>query len=141
MGVFFMLKKFICLALSFLTLYSLKVVSAKPIFSAFSSSFEICIGEKSNGSFYTVNNLSYGLFNGITGESCTVDENYTEEYVISFFNAEKVFVERVENLTITYYFSPSINKVEIINGKKVNLQTCKSNNYLKVGSPLIYGSF
>ena len=37
MGVFFMLKKILCLMLAFLTLYSLKVVSAKPIFSAFSS--------------------------------------------------------------------------------------------------------
>ena len=136
-----MLKKILCLTLSILTLFSLKVVNAKPIFANFSSSFEICVGKKSSGSFYTVNNLSFRLFNGITGESCTVDERFTITDVITFFKAETVLTERVEDLTITYYYSPKIKYVEIINGKKVNLQICESFNYLKVGSPLIYGSF
>lgn len=127
--------------MAMLTLFSLKVANSKPVFANFSNTFEVCIGQKSNGTFYKVNNLSYYFFNGISGESCVVDNKYSLSDVIRYFKAEKVFTERVENLTIIYYYSPKIKYVQMVNGKKINLQVCKTDNQLKIGTPLIFGSF
>ena len=136
-----MFKKLFYIFMAVLTLFSLKVANSKPVFANFSNTFEVCVGQKSSGNFYKANNRSFCLFNGVTGESCIVNEKYSLEDVIEYFSAEKVFEEKVENLIITYYYSPKIKYVQKVNGKKINLQACVTNNQLKIGTPLIFGSF
>ncbi len=69
-----------------------------------------------------------------------LDSSFVEDK-IERFDLEKVFEEVGENFSSVYYYSPKIPAYKLINGQKVNFHVAKINDELRIGVPLIFGSF
>ena len=136
-----MFKKFIYIVLIVCSICFLRVSNSKPVFAKFASEYEICVGEKYNGKFYNANNFNYYLHYEIAGESCVLNKNYSIIDIVNYFNAEEVFTEEINTNKIIYYYSPKIKYLQVIKGERVNLQVCITEKNIKVGAPLIFGSF
>ena len=112
----------------------------KPLFSDYADRYELYLKENSSTSeIVNADNYSFPFYVSVKGEACVV--KCDEKEIIGDFNAEIVFTEETDDAVIIYAYSKKIPYEKIVNGKKVNLQIAKRNDVIKVGSPLIYGSF
>ena len=75
-----------------------------------------------------------------TGEA-TVINNSDVDKILKDFSAETVFYEEVGDITEIYAFSKKIRYKKSVGGKIVNLHIIKNKTTIKVGSPIIFGSF
>ena len=76
-------------------------------------------------------------FDGVS----TVVSDLSVEDVLNTLMIEIQFCEHVENVVCFYGYSPQIASFVTLNGKRVNVQIASNGEYLKIGSPLIFGSF
>lgn len=76
-----------------------------------------------------------------TGEAGILKDGVKIEEVIFDFKAKIVFVEEIDGTENYYCYSGKIKGYTAINGKKINLHFAKKQNLVKVGSPIIFGSF
>ena len=79
--------------------------------------------------------------NSIKGESVIF---YNEEKVIkliSDLSAKKMFCENGENFHCEYYYTDKIDDYVILNGEKINLHVCYLEDYISVGTPIVFGSY
>lgn len=76
-----------------------------------------------------------------TGEGCFLTENIEVDEILSMLSAKVVFTENTENGTSYYAYCGNIKMSKIINNKQINVQIHKSEQGIKIGTPLIYGSF
>lgn len=86
--------------------------------------------------------LLSALGEGYKGESvelCGGAE--TVEYIIEKYNAEVIFIEKVEDITVYYCYSPHFTVCERIGGKNINLQIAANREKVTVGCPVIYGGY
>ncbi|MCQ2387492.1 MAG: YwmB family TATA-box binding protein [Clostridia bacterium] len=82
------------------------------------------------------------IFTKIYGESYELDsENFNKDELFRFLKAKEVFIEEVEDGISVYGFSKKIRYSKNINGNKINVQLFIKDDFVKVGFPLIYGSF
>ena len=63
------------------------------------------------------------------------------EKVLSKFDATVKFTEKVDGVTSLYAYSSKIKTYIIVKGQKINLHIALKNTGMKIGSPLIFGSF
>lgn len=85
---------------------------------------------------------AYAVVNGKEGESCRVEkEDFDLNTCIKVFDAEIIFTETVENTVSVYLYSPKIRRYKTVKGEKVNLHVALCENYVAMGSPLIYGGY
>lgn len=75
----------------------------------------------------------------VLGESFTTIE-FDVSKICTLLKAKIVKTEQVENMNITYAYSPFISKHLFIDGKKTNLQIVERSNDIILGWPLILGS-
>lgn len=138
-----MFKKVCVVVFSLILLFSLAIFNNAPVFSDYSCEYEIYLANSSNiNSVKTVNKKEYFWQFAIVGESCVIEnKNFCLNDFFSKLNAKELFSENVGDIAIYYAYSPQIKYCERVNGKTVNLQVAVSKEYIKVGSPLIYGSF
>ena len=127
------LSKFI----SILTLFIFFALSLTPIFNGLIDNAEIYKYSYSSNCQITDN--FFCLFK--TGESGELIDGVEMKDVILAFNAEIVLVEETGENANFYCYSPKINGYTTLKGKKVNLHFAKSQRKVKVGSPIIFGSF
>lgn len=78
---------------------------------------------------------------GISGESFKTKKLSDVDKVIEDYDAKLQFSEQIGETTINYYYTDKLSYFKRIKGKKVNLQTARSNEVYTVGTPLIFGSF
>lgn len=77
-----------------------------------------------------------------TGECATYLLNQTDkEKIFNGLFADEVFSEKIVEGTSYYGYSKKIRNFKVINGEKVNVQVFVGKEYIKVGIPIIYGSF
>lgn len=125
-----MLKKVAGLICLF-SIFMLYAFNATPRFNV-----EITYGKKSN---CIVQNVLIATFYDSVSATLTRDFNY--DVVIEKTQAKLQFVEEVDGIKSYYYYSKKLAKNEVVKEVKVNLQIAVSSNYIKIGSPIIYGGF
>ena len=93
-------------------------------------------------SIYMSSNADGSRPEEIIGESLYF-ENLEVGSAITTLKAKIKFTEYIDeqNLTLIYAHTNLINKYEIVNGVKINLQISTCDQYSVIGWPLIYGSF
>ncbi len=138
-----MFKRAFVFIFSIILIFSLIIFNNTPLFSEYSCEYEVFT--KSGSNINSVKKVSKGEYIwcfGIKGESCVIEG---QKFCLSDFfkqlNADELFSEKVGEIMVYYAFSPQIKYRERVQGKTVNLQVAISKDYVKVGSPLIYGSF
>lgn len=141
-----MFKKLFISFLAVTLIFCVFNIGSKPVFAEITDSF--------NGyEIYTANYSStekvvtlsakkdYYTVAKKCGESCRVREDVDKDSVFKALNATLVFCEETENGINYYGYSRNIKYKTEINGKTVNLQVFVCKDYVKVGAPIIFGSF
>lgn len=136
-----MFKRYFIVFLSVAFMLSLYFTVNKPLFSDYADRYELYLKENSSvAEIVNADNYSFPFYVSVKGEACVVKCG-DEKEIIGDFNAEIIFTEETDDAVIIYAYSKKIPYEKIVSGKKVNLQIAKRNGVIKVGSPLIYGSF
>ena len=136
-----MFKRYFIVFLSVAFMLSLYFTVNKPLFSDYADRYELYLKENSSvAEIVNADNYSFPFYVSVKGEACVVKCG-DEKEIIGDFNAEIIFTEETDDAVIIYAYSKKIPYEKIVSGKKVNLQIEKRNDVIKVGSPLIYGSF
>ena len=136
-----MFKRYFIVFLSVAFMLSLYFTVNKPLFSDYSDRYELYLKENSSvAEIVNADNYSFPFYVSVKGEACVVKCG-DEKEIIGDFNAKIIFTEETDDAVIIYAYSKKIPYEKIVSGKKVNLQIAKRNDVIKVGSPLIYGSF
>ncbi len=117
------------------------LINVAPIFSGYANSFEIYHGD-SAGQIRTVSYIEYFLSGKIKGEGVTLKkENFDLDDFLRDFKAKIKVCENIEGGVNYYAYSRKIPYRQKIYGKTVNLQIFVGEQTVKVGAPMIYGSF
>lgn len=135
-----MFKKIACFAFCIIIIVGVWLTSATPIFANYSNTYELYIGSSSsNAKIVSAGIKEYPFIKNVKGESCIVD--CTVENVISDFNAVVIFTEQTAEGVSYYAYSKDLKKSKILRGEEINLHVFVGKDYVKVGSPIIFGSF
>ena len=127
-------------------LFVLYVVNSNFYLKDFDGKFEAYrLSSSSNAEIVSLDKKNvYYCFSKV-GEACLLDKKLEIEEILLKFNAKLVFTEEIEGEgykgTSYYAYTNEIRYEKIIDGKKINLHIYSCEEYMKVGSPLIYGSF
>jgi len=137
-----MFKKVFCLLSALVVLSAAWVVNSKSDFSSYASSFEVYSLTSSSSALIEIKTkndllLSFNRY----GTSCVVDNLVTVEQIINDFNAKILFIETTENGISYYAFSENLKYRASIKGEVINLHIFDNGEFLKIGSPIIFGSF
>lgn len=136
-----MFKRYFMVFLSVAFVLSFYFATNKPLFSDYADEYELYLKENSSlAKIVTANRISFPFYFTVKGEAC-VTESADVSRLLADFNAEKVFTEETEDALIVYAYSEKIPYLKNVKSKKVNLQIVQRKGVIKVGSPLIYGSF
>lgn len=137
-----MLKKIICLAVCVFSLFGVWVSGRTPVFAEYSDSYELYVGSaSSNARIITVDEKSFPFVQKVSGEGVTLDDDITVQEITEKFDAKLIFTESVAEGVSFYAYSEKIGYKAVVRGEKVNLHVFVGKDYVKVGSPIIYGSF
>lgn len=138
-----MLKKIPLVLTAFICLFSIWGLINKPLFTGYAGTFEIYLSNGSNiNPVCQVGFLESTFINNKKGEACKIKgEKFSLEDFLAKFNAYIVDVEYTESSVNYYAFSPNVKYLATIKGKRVNLHVSIGKNQIKIGSPIIYGSF
>ena len=138
-----MLKKVLALLLSCFIITGLFVFNNSPIFKNYADEYEVYLTDFScSNKIISVDKNKYSFILGIKGESVVIEKaDFCLQSFLTDFNARVVLVESAENYTCYYAYSPNIKSSRQINDKAVNLHIALTDQRVKVGSPIIYGSF
>lgn len=137
-----MFKRFFALVLAFILVLFVAIINRTPVFENYSDYFELYIGShSSNAQIVTVKKGDVFTFCGVKGQAFSTDkEGFDLNKFLSELDAKIVFEERVEQGVSYYAFSSKLKNKKKIAGKTVNVQIFIGNT-VKVGTPIIYGSF
>lgn len=120
----------------FYSLYAEKT----PVFYCYASEYELYFKSGSFGSGVVgVAEKDFGGYAEIKGESCFVSVSY--ERVLKDFNATHIFSEKTEYGESFYAYSPLIKYKTFVGGKRVNIHYYKCDDYVKLGTPIIFGGY
>ena len=130
---------FLCLITFILTLYSVKM----PVFHEFSEVSTLYVGEaNSNCKIVMTKNSFVPFILSVRGESVQIhNKNFNLNSLLAHFDARLIFIEELEEGTSYYAFSNQIKYRKIMKDKVVNLHVFIAENYVVLGSPIIFGSF
>ena len=113
-------------------------VNARPTFLGYGNICEIYFD---NGSFSAPQKFSgYLLPFGVKGEACVINKEDLEK-LLKDFRATIIFSEEIDGGINYYAYSPKIRYRARVKGKRVNLHAFIKNDRVKVGSPVIFGSY
>lgn len=138
-----MFKKITTISLSIFTVFFAWTLCSIPIFNDYGNTREIY--QQSNSScseIHTTTKTSNCTFTMRYGEGCVVDKDCADyQQILDRYNAQIVFIERTEFGTSYYAFSKSIPYSTCFKKQKINLQVFVGESYIKLGTPIIYGSY
>ena len=138
-----MLKKVFVLIFSVFIVMSLIVFNNTPVFSDYADKYEVYLTDFScSEKIISVNKFQYPFVFNVKGESAIIEkQNFSLTAFLKDLNAQIVICESGENYTCYYAYSPTLKKSKVIKDKMINLHIAITENCVKVGSPIIYGSF
>ena len=137
-----MLKKVLVIVLSLTLLISLFFFNRVPVIDR-QNEYEVYLGSYSTSSqIKKVNSDGFKFILGIKGESFTteIEEFYLEEF-LSELDACIIFIENLTDSICYYGYSPKIKYLQMLKGKLINVHIVVAKEVVKVGFPIIYGSF
>lgn len=136
-----MCKKIIGIVFFIICVAYMWCVNSRPMFDLGKNDFEVYVnGNSSNAIIKRVNELEYIFCFNRYGESCEISESVNADDFFKTFNAKIVKIEQGEFGTNYYAYSSKIKYCVLLFGEKVNLHLFLGNT-VKVGSPLIFGSY
>jgi hypothetical protein len=138
-----MFKRFLLIVSVVMLLIGLTLSYSAPLFIKKGKTVQAYIGSSSSlARIEEVDALSFMLLKGVKGESVELDYNeFNLSNFLKEFRAKLLFIEQTEEGVSYYAYSPKIPYQKRINGKTVNLHVFVASERVKVGSPIIFGSF
>ena len=138
-----MCKRFLLIVSVVMLLIGLTLSYSAPLFIKKGKTVQAYIGSSSSlARIEEVDALSFMLLKGVKGESVELDYNeFNLSNFLKEFRAKLLFIEQTEEGVSYYAYSPKIPYQKQINGKTVNLHVFVASERVKVGSPIIFGSF
>ncbi len=131
------MQKKLGVALSLFTIFLLFLLGAFPTFLGLTKNSEVY-----QCSYSSSCDILDGTFSFLkTGEGGVLKEGVTRREVMERFEARLVFTEEVDGVVNYYCYSEKIKCSSLIKGKKINLHFAERGVAVKVGTPLIFGSF
>ncbi len=138
-----MFKRILIILSSVILMLSMLVANNTPIFSQYSNNYEIYL-ENYSSSQKIINTGSneFRIILGKKGESvCVEKQNFNLHSFLVELRAQVVFSEQVDGKTSYYALSPKLKYMQRVKGHNINLHVVVGENFVKLGSPIIYGSF
>lgn len=137
-----MLKRLFTCGLAVACLFSVYFTNKTPIFSDYGKNYELYIASASSSAkIINVNDKEFPFVFNVKGQAVSLDkQTFDLDAFISDFNAKIVFSEQVAGGDLYYAYSPKIKYKKKIGSDTVNLQVFIGEQ-VKVGSPIIFGSF
>jgi len=138
-----MFKKVLLVFSAVILLLGLTLSYSAPLFLKKGKKVEVYMGSSSSlAQIEKVDLFSFVLLKGVKGESVELDySEFNLKKLLKEFRATLKFTERTEGGVSYYAYSPKIPYEKIINGKTINLHVFVSSARVKVGAPIIFGSF
>ncbi len=136
-----MFKKISVSLISIIILAFLWFASQTPIFGKYAKRREVYLFPYTSTPI-TVDRITQGLTFIKYGEACEIsNEDFDLDDFLSEFDAKRVFSESFNGKLSIYAYSPKLKYKQAVKGKTINLHVVISDQIVKVGSPIIYGSF
>lgn len=137
-----MLKKILITLTIIFSLICCWQLNSVPVFGKYANKFEVYQGKSGSlCEISTTDRFGYSLKFFKTGESCVINCDIKPARILKDFDARIVKIEKIEQGVSIYAYSSKLRHSVIIDGKTVNLQIFCGKEQIKVGTPLIYGSF
>ncbi len=133
-----MLKKIICGICAILTVLLIFLLNGVPIFNSLSNDIEIYEHSYSS-SCILLNDKNYSFFK--TGEGAVVKTGIQVSDIIDYFNAEVKNWQSSNGITNYYCFTKEIKGYKKLFNTKINLHIAVKEGVIKIGTPIIFGSF
>ena len=131
-----MLKKYFAF---FLLVFSVFMIWKSSYFTSFGGATESYLYRNSSTAVVTDDKVK-AFFSLSTGERIALNgEDY--QSVLCKYGAKIVFTEQAEGGQSIYAYSDKIAFLKVVNGEKINMQIFVKDGNMKVGFPLIYGSY
>lgn len=142
-----MLKKTIAGVLVFIMIATFTAVykftaTKSPLF-AFSDYVEVYALCGSFGKGTTVSSREYPFVKNAAGESCSLikHDDFCAEEIVKSLGGEILFTEQTEYGVSYYAYSSKVKYKTRLYGKPVNVHVFENGDGVKIGLPIIYGSY
>ena len=129
--------------LSSFIMLSLLVFNNTPIFRNYADEYEVYLTDFScSNKIISVDKYKYPFIFNVKGECAVLNKDkFRLQSFLNDLNAQIVFIESDEDYDCYYAYSPNIKNSKVIKNQLVNLHVAILKDCVKVGSPIIYGSF
>lgn len=140
---FFMLKKVSTILSALILTISLFFMTNTPIFNSNANTCEVYLDSCSNSNkIISVVSKDYPFILGKKGESTQIEkQTFNLHTFLLEMRAHLIFSEEIEGKTSYYAYSTKIKYMQKVKGHNINLHIVVCSDTVKVGSPIIYGSF
>ena len=137
------MKKICLIICAFIVFVGLNLSYSTPLFYTKGQEIEVYLGSASSlAKIERVDFYEFLTLNQVMGESVEYQaQDFCLQEFLDRYNAKLVFSENTSQGQSYFAYSKKIRYKKTINGKLVNLQVFVSNQRVKVGSPIIFGSF
>ena len=137
-----MLKKFSVIVISILLIICLFLFNRAPVVDG-ANEYEVYLKSYSDErAVKKVDKQDFMFLIGVKGESYTISNNdFCLEQFLSDLNAKVIFTENLPNMVSYYGYSPNIKYLQMVKSNLINIHIAVSKSCVKVGFPMIYGSF
>ncbi|MBE5737027.1 MAG: hypothetical protein E7348_01350 [Clostridiales bacterium] len=138
-----MLKKVCVIFSAVILVLGLYLNNKTPVFSGLANTFEVHLTDYSDTrAQLTLKQSEFVFLSGVKGESCVIEiKDFDLQRYLEEMNASVIFTHEFLDSKNYYAYSPKIKYCKMIDGKMINLQVCVKKDGVKLGSPIIYGSF
>ncbi len=137
-----MFRKLTCLFCVLICVLAFWSQNNTPVFYKYGGEYELYLGSASSlAQTVKVNGGEYRLYTSVMGEACTVNSNASVNDILKDFDATVVKTESAGEVINYYAYSPKIKYVKTAFGKRFNLHIAVSGEKIKLGAPMIFGSF
>ena len=138
-----MLKKVAIFFSSFVLIISMFFISNTPLFTNKSDSYEVYLESSSNSqNIINVSIKEFALIFNKKGESACIEKNdFNLHSFLIQMKARVLFIEQIDGKISYYAYSPKLKYMQRVKNHNVNLHVVVGESTVKVGSPIIYGSF
>ena len=137
-----MLKKFSVVIASLLLVICLFIANRVPILDR-ANEYEIYLESYSmTNRIKMAKKNDYKFIFGVKGESVTLkDDNFCLDEFIKELDVDIVYKENLGEVVCYYGYSKKVKYLEMVDGNLINVHVAIREESVKIGFPLIYGSF
>ncbi len=128
--------------LNLLTVFCLCLANSESQLKAFKGEYEIYLNDSSsNAQIISISRENVKFYPNKTGEAVCIDGLLNVNKILRQLNARVILIEEINEGTCYYAFSPNVKYRKLLKGKTVNVQIFVGVDRVKIGTPIIYGSF